>query len=237
LTTRKQRIASVLKRFQFIDLARAVALQGKLREDFLRMYVDRPRGAFPSYEPFRRSVKGIYDVEMPLLGAKKASRSDIAEAVRRECRGKDEDLNLDASLCLFDFLEEFDQRAFDHPARTLPLGTDRKCAFRLSHYLVRNDVAIFQFPYPRKSRLDDHTLQVMLSLIHYAYALDDFAEAAVEIVDLSCDPVANAGRSKDAPPLRNPRLVELSPAGVMERAELENNVQDIYRVLMEISEN
>lgn len=236
MTTRKQRIASVLKRFQFIDLARAVAFEGRDRQEFLRNYVDRKRGIFPSYEPFRRCINGIYDVEEPLPVTRKASRPDIEAAVRRACKGKDEDLNLEAALCLFDFLEGYDQKAYDHPPRTLPLGTDRKCAFRLGHYLVRDDHAIFQFPYPRKSRLDDHTLRVMLSLIYYAYVVDDFAEAGVEIVDLSCAPMGISRRDKEAPRLREARLVQLGSDGVMDRRELEANVQDIYRVLMALAE-
>ncbi len=193
--------------------------------------MDRTTGPFPSYEPFRKCVAGIYDVEPPLPVTVKASRASIETDVRRACKGKDEDLNLEVALCLFDFLESFDQRAFTHDTRTLRLGTDRKCFFRIEHYLVREERAIFQFPYPRKTRLDPQTHRVMMSLVHYAYAVDDFADASVELLDLSCDP-----GDRFSKPLRAPRLISLEPEDLLDRSDLESRVQEVYTILMALAE-
>ena len=70
--------------------------------------------------------------------------------------------------------------AYAHPERTLQLAPDRACSFRLTHYLVRGDRAIFQFPFPRHTRLTDREMHTMMSLIHLAYVRDDYSEAALK---------------------------------------------------------
>jgi len=235
--TRKQKIASLLKRIQFLDLSAFVATPRADRENEIRAYVDRTRGVFKSYEPFRKCVNGIYGVSLgldptpPLTGAK------LEYAVRKTCEGKDEGMNLSAAFALVDLLSSSSAfSAYHHVERSLPLGTDRRCAFRIEHYLVRDGEAIFQFPYPRRKRLSDHQLHTMMSLIHFAYATGDYSDAAVEIADLSAeqDYIYLDGRREQGP--RCPRIVTMPAKGPLSREMLQEEVQNVHDILMRLSE-
>lgn len=235
---RKTRVAGLLKRFQFIDLARFVAMNGDTRISELRRYVDRESGVFPTYEPFRRCVGGIYGIQLDLDPSPASDWPAIEEAVRRACKGRDEGMNLDVARALFDFLRahEDSTSAYPHQERSLLLAPDRKCFFRLGHYLVRDDRIVFQFPYPRRTRLPDYELHVMMSLIHYGYAFGDFDGAAIEIVDLSSeqDRIRIDGRLLTAP--RAPRRVTMPSEGPLNRAVLESEIQKVYSALLALAD-
>ena len=235
MASKKQRVASVLKRFQFIDLARAVARTGSERESYLRDYVSRKKGRFQTYEPFRKSILGIYGVRRSLDPTPRPSRDAIEAAVKRACKGIDEAMNVDAALCLYDLVSDDQAAAFDHFPQSLVLGEDRRCSFRLEHYIVRGQEAVFQFPYPRRSRLSEFEYSVMMSLLHYGYVKGDFEEARVEIADLSCEGVSVRvdGQRQAAP--RAPRVLQMPRQAVISREELAPEVQDIHRILMQIA--
>lgn len=235
--TRKQQIASLLKRIQFLDLSAFVSTPRGERETEIRKYVDRPRGPFPSYEPFRKCVQGMYGVSLGLDTSAPLSRAKLEYAIRLACRGKYEAMNLAAATSLMDLIEKNPfAAAYHHEARSLPLGRDRKCAFRIEYYLVRDGHAVFQFPFPRRSRLSDQQLHTMLSLIHYAYAVDDYSEALIEIADLSAetDYIILDGRRQQAP--RCPRLFKMPASGPISRDLLQEEVQDVHDILMRLSE-
>ena len=101
---RKQRIAGLLKRFQFIDLSAAVSRTGSERERFLRDYADRRDGKYPTYEPFRSATGTIYGVSLGLDPSGPRSWPEIEAGVRRTCKGENEDMNLEAAKCLFDLV-------------------------------------------------------------------------------------------------------------------------------------
>lgn len=234
---RKQQIGSLLKRIQFVDLASFVATPPAGRKEEIRNYLDRTGGAFPTYEPFRKCISGIYGVERELDLSPKLSATQVEAAVRRACKGRFEAMNLSAAQALLYLIQVQDAFvAYDCFPRSLSLGLDRKCAFRIEHYMVRGDEPIFQFPYPRRTRLSDHQLQVMLSLIHHTYAVDDFAAAKVEIADLSADVqyIYLDGRRTQAP--RSPRLVTLGQHGPISREQLQSDVQHVYDIMMQLSE-
>lgn len=236
LLNKKQRVASVLKRFQFVDLSKAVTLSGNSRRDFLRSYVARKQGRFSTYEPFRSVISGIYGVIRPLDTTPQPDRAAIEAAVRRACKGRDEGMNVDAALCLYDMVSEKGDAAYDHFPQSLTLAQDRKCFFRLSHYLVRDDEAIFQFPYPRRTRLSDTEYEVMMSLLHYGYVKGDFEHAVVEIADLSCEEpfVILDGRRTSSP--RSPRIVRIDSNKILSRDDLKPEIENVYHVLLQIAE-
>jgi hypothetical protein len=226
LATRRTIIAGLLKRFQFIDLARVVALPPSTRKDWLRKYVDRPGGKFATYEPFRKCTGGIYGVAPGLDPTPPLDWQGIEEAIVRACDGENEDMNLSAAKALHEVLGYRSFRAYPHPERSLRLGPDRTVAFRLDRLLVRDDRAVFQFPYPRRSSLQPEEVRLMLSLIHYSYVFGDVADAAVELADLSCPP-----RAKD----REPRIISLDRSDLIDRDELGGRIQEVYAILMELS--
>lgn len=232
MATRKQRIAGVLKRFQFIDLARAVSATGSEREAFLRRYVARREARFSTYEPFRKVVPGIYGVSAGLDLSPRPSKMDLETAVRRACGGYDEAMNLDAVMCLVDLLDQDEMAAYHHPPKSLVLAADRKCFFRLEHYIVRGDFAVFQFPYPRRTRLSDYEYTVMMSLLHYGYVQGDFEEARVEVADLSCIESTIRLDGKRVPGPRSGRILSLSSDEIVSRSDLQPEIEDVYRLLM-----
>lgn len=234
--TKKHRVSSLLKRFQFIDLSAAVSRNGPEREAFLRKYLDRAGGPFSTYEPFRKATSSIYGVTLGLDPSPASDWPKIEEAIRRVCKGKDEGMNLDAARALFDLLRPIDFNAFPHPVKSLSLGVDRASSFRIEHYIVRDEQLVFQFPYPRRTRLTDYEYRVMASLMHYGYAVGDYSDALIEIADLSPieREVVVRGRRENAP--RSPRVLQYKVSDIISRDELQSDIQDVYRILMNIAE-
>lgn len=236
MANRKQRVASLLKRLQFIDLTRAVAAAPEFKKRLLTSYVDREAQRFRSYEPFRKCVGGIYGVVRGLDPTDRPDRGTLIEAVRRACKGIDENMNLEAAMCLFDQLQSDDYTAYDHPVRSLSLGMDRKCVFRFGHYIVRGGEAVFQYPYPRRTRLTEYEYSVMMSLISLAYATGDFEGAAVEIADLSCVATSQTISGQRVRSDRSPRIMRLTTDMVVDRAELQAKVNEVHGLLQEIGD-
>lgn len=234
--SRKATIAALLKRYQFVDLSIAVGMSPSHREQHLRQYVDRRAGYFSTYEPFRKAVGAVYGVSLGLDTSPVLGWPEISAGIRRSCRGRDEDMNLEAAKALYDLVREDIIQAYPHPEQSLPIGPDRKVGFRLGHYLVRDDRAIFQFPYPRRSRLSEQQLATMLSLIKRTYAQGDFGGADVEIADLSAEDAfeyCDGARIKAA---RSPRIVSLTDSAEIPDDELISGIQDVYDILMRLAD-
>lgn len=144
-------------------------------------------------------------------------------------------MNLSAAQELFNLLRDLEFFAYPHPEKSLRLGLDRNCSFRIQHYLVKNEQVIFQFPYPRRTRLSDYEFQVMASLMHYGYAVGDFDQAQIEIADLSA-PEARIrldGRWENGP--RVARILQFPTATIISREDLQAEIQDVYDILMKIA--
>ncbi|MGV0879923.1 hypothetical protein V6767_22595, partial [Martelella sp. FLE1502] len=84
-------------------------------------------------------------------------------------------------------------------------------AIGLEYELVKGDDLIFQFPFPRRNRLDSHEILVLLSIIQHAYAIGDREGAIVELADLSCSLTAEEASPERMPKVRDPRIIRLSP--------------------------
>ncbi len=153
------------------------------------------------------------------------------------CKGEYVDMNVSAARALYDLVRSPGNKAYDHPAQTLPLGKNRSAVIGLKHYVVRDEEAIFQFPYPRRSRLNEEDYELMMSLIHYAYARGDFAAAQIEVADLSCiaaSPKRKSGEKETQP--RDPRIIRLNPGRLISMHDLAPEVQNVHDLLLEISE-
>lgn len=231
MSKRRQRVAGLLKRYQFIDLAAAVAADPEIRERELRTYVDREDARFPTYEAFRASIASIYGVERVLDPSPPPTDAEIEAAIRRKCHPDDIDRNIEAAAALREVLTPRNFSAYDCAERSLLMGPDRRVTFRLAHYLVRDGAAVFQFPYPRRTMPTPREQLLMLSMIHDAYVRDDFEGAVVELADLSAPPTVRGVRAA-----RTPHIVRLDPAQLVPRHVLAVEVQAVYDLLMRIAD-
>lgn len=238
MTAKKRKAVNLLNRIQFIDLAQAVTVSRPGRRDWLREYLRRALRStrFPSYRYFRDAIPTIYGVQRGLDTSPPISRTALEKHVRQACRGTDEIINIDAALTLFDLVRPTGYAAYDHPPKNLPLGLNRTAAIGLAVYLVDDSQLVFQFPYPRRSRLDDRTIQILLSIIHHAYAVDDFEGAAVELADLSCDGFGPRSRKDGLAEVRSPRIVRLSHSALISMDDLGPEIQSVHDLLLEIAD-
>ncbi|MBN9219875.1 MAG: hypothetical protein J0I79_18180 [Mesorhizobium sp.] len=234
----KRKAVGLLNRIQFIDLAQAVTISRLLRKEWLRKYLHRAvdGGKFPSYRHFRGAIASIYGVTRGLDLSPPVDRESLEKHIRIACNGVDEDINVDAALTLFDLVRPQNYLAYDHPPRNLPLGLKRTAAIGLELYLVKDQSPIFQFPFPRRERLDDHTITILLSIIHHAYSTDDFEEARVELADLSCDFETSAGRRDKLPRVRCPRIVQLHRDNLISMDDLAPEIQNVHDLLLELGD-
>ena len=229
-----KRAVALINRIQFVDLARAVAQPRSDRKDWLRTYLNRKTGNFPTYEQFRKATPTIYGVQRVLDPSPLVSRDDLERNLIKACKGNYTEMNVEAALTLFDLVRRGDCAAYDHAPKTLKLGLDRHAAIRIDQYVVRNDELIFQFPYPRRERLSESELRLMMSMIHYAYAQGDFAAAQVEIADLSAVGTTIWSSGERLPAAREPRIVKLGPGELIDRRAMEPEIQTVHDLLLEI---
>lgn len=235
---RKQEVVKLLNRFQFIDLAQAVTQSRPTRKAWLSKYLDRAvrGGKFPSYRYFRKAIPSIYGVERGLDPSPMVGRKEIERYVRGTCTPDDEANNVDAALTLFDLIRPKGYIAYDHPERHLPLGRSRAAPIGINVELVRDPELIFQYPYPRRTRLDDFTIVVLLSIVHHAYAVGDREAAIVELADLSCDLSSEEARRLKLPRVRAPRIIRLSAADLLSLDDLTQEVQNVHELLLELGD-
>ena len=234
----KRKAVGLLNRIQFIDLAQAVTVSPLRRKEWLRKYLHRAVGGgkFPSYRYFRNAIPSIYGVTRGLDLSPPIDRKSLEKNIRIACNGVDENINLDAALTLFDLVRPLRYLAYDHPPRNLSLGLKRTAAIGLELYLVKDETPIFQFPFPRRERLDDHTITILLSLIHHAYSTDDFEEARVELADLSCNFETAESRREKLPRIRCPRIVRLPKESLISMDDLAPEIQSVHDLLLELGD-
>lgn len=234
----KRKAVGLLNRIQFIDLAQAVTTSPVSRKDWLRKYLQRAvaGGKFPSYRHFRAALPTIYGVRRGLDISPAVGRSELEKYVRAACKGIDEAINVEAALCLFDTIRPMGYTAYDHPPRNLPLGLNRTAAIGLEYELVRHGELIFQFAFPRRERLDDHTIKILLSIIHHAYATGDREAAVVELADLSCEFETAEARRERLPRVRSPRIIRLPLADLISQEDLAPEIQNVHDLLLELGD-
>lgn len=236
LGTRKQKVAQLLNRFQFIDLAEAVTQPRQNRKAWLNTYLERKGGKFPSYRYFRSAIPTIYGVQRGLDPSPVVGRGEIERYVRESATPEDEARNVEAALALFDLVRPQNYTAYDHEERTLPLGRSRSATIGLKVELVRGEDLLFQYPYPRTKRLDDHTIVVLLSVLHHAYAVGDREGASIELADLSFDFETTESRREKLPRVRAPRIVRLLPRDLISLDDLTSEVQNVHDLLLELGD-
>lgn len=232
-----RKVHGLLRRYQFVDLAKAIAVPMPRRKDHLRTYLDRALltpGKMASYEFFRRAVPDIYGVIRPLDPSPAVDIGEIVESIRANCHKDDVARNIEVAKLLYGFVRPRGYICYDHAAHDLPISTTRKVQIRVNHFVVEKDRGIFQFVYPRKDALTGEEIQLMGSLIHHNYVQGDYAEADVEIVDLSCpDSIGPKGGSKRSSD-RLPRIHAIRAEDVISRSELAPHVQSVHDMLLEI---
>lgn len=233
----KRKAIGLLNRIQFIDLAQAVNIPHRDRKDWLRTYLHRAvrGGKFPSYRYFRDAIPTIYGVKRGLDLSPPVGRSEVERHVKNACRGTDEERNVEAALCLFDLVRAQKYAAYDHLPKDLPLGLKRYATIGLNCELVKDDELIFQFPFPRKTRLSDGVIRVLLSIVHHAYAVGDREGAAIELADLSCEAGPAAHRER-LPNSRSPRIVRLAERDLISQDDLGPEVQSVHDLLLELGD-
>ncbi|TRL38046.1 hypothetical protein [Rhizobium straminoryzae] len=235
---KKKKAVGLLNRIQFIDLAQAVTQSPVARREWLRAYLQRALkgGKFPSYRYFRNAIPTIYGVKRGLDPSPPVGREELKKYVGAACNGIDEAKNVEAALTLYDLIRPRGYLAYDHEPRHLALGRSRQAAIGLQVELVREEELIFQYPYPRRSRLDDHTIRVLLSIIHHAYAVGDREGAFVELADLSCDFETAETRRLRLPSVRAPRIIRIHHDEIISLDDLAPEVQNVHDLLMELGE-
>lgn len=234
----KRKVRSLLNRFQFIDLATAVSKQSSHRKTWLQGYLARSvkGGAFSSYRPFRNALATIYGVQRPLDPSPPVNQWLIEHFIRKECKGRDEDMNVDAATDLFSLVRPQNYKAYDHPRQSLALSLHRKADIGIAHYVVKGEELIFQFAYPRKSRLETDITDLMMSMIYHSYAVGDFSDAQIEIADLSCPELTPAQKRERIRTERDPRIIRLNRKHLISMDEMEPHIQSIHDLLIEIGD-
>ncbi|MER8732849.1 hypothetical protein NKH28_23935 [Mesorhizobium sp. M1227] len=234
----KRKAIGLLNRIQFIDLAQAVTLPPSARKDWLREYLRRAvkGGKFPSYRYFRAAIPTIYGVRRGLDPSPPVGRSDLERHIKTACKGVDEAINIDAALHLFDMVRSKGYAAYDHPPKNLPLGLKRTAAIGLECELVKDGELIFQFPSPRRTRFEDRTITILLSLIHHAYATGDREGAVIEFADLSCDFETPTSRRERLPRVRDPRIIRLEGSDLLSLDDLTPEIQSVHDLLLDLGD-
>lgn len=236
--TRKQEVASLLKRYEFIDFAKVVAVSPDRRKEYLRIYIDRdPKGRWPSYKGLRMLTPDIAGVVRGLDPTSIPDLPTILRGLRDVCHPDDYDLNVEAASVFFGFVRGLDLDAYsDHPKGSLRIGPDRTIQMGVEHYVVDRDRGIFRYVYPRRDRLLGHIPAILLSLIHHNFVQGDYDQFEVEMIDLSCEERVGPRGGISFARVRSPRVVPLDVRELWSRERLNNEANHIYGLLMEIAD-
>jgi hypothetical protein len=212
---------NLLNRFPFTDLAIAVALRGEGRENFLRRFIDTSTAR--SYKWVRDASGVIYYVELPLFPTPKLDWPQIEARLRDITPPHNVEMNVEAGKALFELVRPRGYRAFPHDESVLRVGHNQIVYIGLNFYIVDGDRLVFQYPQPRaQPAFKDEVAAVMMSIIFHAYAFGDYANADIELADLSAE-------DKHCP--RNPRIRRIGRNEMIGRDELTRDIEDVYRIL------
>jgi hypothetical protein len=235
---RKRQVAGLLKRYEFIDFAKVVAVEPAQRKNHLRAYLDRNRkGRWKSYKGLRAVIPDIAGVQRGLDVTASANLSTINKGLKLLCHPEDLGFNMQAAETLYHFLQERPVDAYDdHPHGSLRIGPDRTIPMGVEHYVVDGERGIFRWVYPRRDRLLGHVPRIVMSLIHHNYVRGDFIDFEVQMIDLSCEPIVGPRGGVRAGENRNPHIVDLLPGEILSRKELNEHANHVYSLLLEISD-
>ena len=237
--TRQQEVASLLKRYEFIDFAKTVAINRDRRKEHLANYLDRDRkGRWPSYKGLRMLTPDIAGVVRGLDPTEIPDLPTILRGLRNVCHADDYATNEEAASVFFGFVRGLGLEAYsDHPKGSLRIGPDRTIQMGVEHYVVDGDRGVFRYVYPRRQRLLGHIPAILLSLIHHNFVQGDYAEFEVEMVDLSCEEQVGPRGGVSLARVRSPRVVPLDRRELWSRERLTDEANHIYGLLMEIAED
>ncbi|MBO6789503.1 MAG: hypothetical protein JJ894_03100 [Dinoroseobacter sp.] len=232
-TKRQGKIAGLLQRYKFEDLAEAIATPKASRTAHLTAFVDRERkGRWKSYKGFRAAIPDIVGVQRGLDPGMK----DIDE-ICEGMRGHRDDLgfNVEAARVLFDYVRKPGVSAYDdHPRYSLKMAPDRRVTMDIQHHIVEGERGAFQYVYPRRTPLEGRAINVLLSLMHVNHVQGDYAEFDVEMIDLSCDHILGPMGGLRLSEERNPQTHRLEAADLISREELNEEASNVYEVLLSI---
>jgi hypothetical protein len=212
----------LLGRFPVTDLARALALRGERRRGFLSDFVEKfPKG---SYGPVRSVVPRIYGSQPPLMDLPVEEWKDIECSLRRACPPDILDDNIEVGQLLYEHAKAENYRATDHYIHTFLYGPG-SATIGINCYLTKDETIIFQYPQFRRDALNVEQVRCLLSIVHHAYAIGDFAMAEMEIVQFP----ARKGKKREV------RLERLDRAQVLDRPALNAEIDDVYAILRDLA--
>jgi hypothetical protein len=147
----------------------------------------------------------------------------IETVIRKKTPEHNVAINVEAANHLFDLVRPRGYKAYEHDEQRLRTGVKQEVYIGLRFYLVDGERLVFQFPQPRAQPVfNDDVAAVMLSIMHHAYATGDYADADVELADLSAvEPDGD----------REPRIRTLARGDVLGREELNTQIEAVYEVL------
>ncbi len=235
---KRQKVASLLKRFEFTDFSVVVAAPEKDRKEKLKGYLNRDgRGRWKSYKAFRSMVPDIVGVRRGLDITPPMDFGAIRKGLKLRSHPDDLGMNVDAAKCFFDFIRPRGFAAYsDHPRNPLYIAPDRTISMRVEHHVIDGDRGAFQFVNPRREPFAPETLTIAMSLIHYNHVQNDYSEFDVEIVELGCEVKVGPRGGHGLTAVRNPRTLRLARDEVPDRAWLNEQATGIYALLMEIAD-
>jgi hypothetical protein len=219
---------NLLNRFPVTDLAQAVARKGERRRRFLEHVVESwPNG---SYVPTRQSYHMIYGASSPLIQIPPEPWEEVEKNLKSLCDPDILAMNMSASRELFDLVRSREYSATTCDEQVLRVGFNQIVPIGLTFYVTEGDRLLFQFPQPRMDALTFEEILVLGSVIHYAYAQGDYANAVIEVADLS-DPNPPV---KGKPRKRDGRICCLAREEIMGRELLTEQIDDVYAILKEL---
>jgi hypothetical protein len=217
----KDKARNLLNRFPFTDLSIAVARTGSKRENFLRAFVETSTAQ--SYKWVREATGLIYPVTLPLFPTPMLTWKEIEIILRNVTPPHTVEINVTAGKELFDLVRPHKYQAYPHDENVLRIGHNQVVFIGLNFYVVDGDRLVFQYPQPRAQPVfDNHVAAVMMSIIFHAYAFGDYADADIELADLSAE---------DRKGPRNARIRRIGRNEIIGRDELTKEIEDVYRIL------
>lgn len=226
-------------RFPITTLVEAVAAVGDNRRKLLERFVKgNPQG---TYTPTRKLFRRIYGSHGPIDGADGPLFADlpadpwpvIDQALRDAC---DADVlydNLTVARMLFDHARKGQYVATNIDRLPLQIGRS-KVQIGLDFYLTQGERLIFQFPHLRAAALTRQHATILGSLVHLGLVTGDYSAADVEIISFATDPKRRDPAYPDRK-LRVPHLQLVERADMWSRAELQEEIDDVYDILWAIA--
>lgn len=216
-----------IARFPVTDLAVAVGRNRTAREGVLRDFLGHiPRS---SYAATRGAAGLIYGVELPFDTTGLVPWEKIAAQIRRTAAAHDVERNVEAAKCLFDLVRPAGYKAYPIEPEPLRVATGRKVIIDLPYHLVDGERLVFQFLHARRTRESDSVIRALASMIHHAYAVGDYADAEIEVADLS----QPEKKIKE----RGPCIRAVPRADIMSLSELTAEIEDVHGMLLSIAES